>query len=233
MRNLVLLLIMVLLSVQCNNRKQIDRGDAKEKVSEEKKVTGELIGYKLSSVQETEKELELTFDFETVDSYLLDVDNDGIEDEIIVEKIKNWNDPGDFHRIRIISQAREYEYFNGHGWISISDFELQFEKSLKEKNQISSNYIIITDASDNDKLLFCFGYVYASQPGLLSIINLSGTNTPKLIYNDNNLLYGFRDLNDDKTKDILVTKHDKDELIGKEESIEAYNLSDGWLYVSQ
>ncbi len=231
MKNVFLLLLISLLTIQCNNSKQTNSNDTQEKINENK-VIGELIGTKLVSVQETKEELDLMFDFEIIDSYLLDIDNDGLEDEIIIEKIKDWNDPGDFHRIRIINQTKEYEYFNGHGWINISDFELQFEEYLKEDSQVDSKYIIISNASNNDKLLFCFGYVYASQPGLLSIINLSGTNTPELIYNDNTLLYGFKDLDNDKSKDIQVTKFDKEEIIGKENSFKTYNLIDGWLHIA-
>jgi hypothetical protein len=43
-------------------------------------------------------------------------------------------------------------------------------------------------------LLFAFGYAYASEPGLLSIINLSSPK-PELIFNNNYMLSGYRENN--------------------------------------
>lgn len=229
MRNLILLILIFTLTVQCKNNSQTNSEETQEKVGENK-VVGELIGEKLVSVQETEKELGLTFEFEAIGTYFLDLDNDSVEEKIIIEKIRNWNDPGDFHRIRIISQTGEYDFFNGHGWVSIGDYELQSAKSLNDENLIKSNYAIITDVSEADKFLLCFGYAYASEPGLLSVVNLSNQHEPNLVYNDNSYLFGLKDLDKDYTKELLVTWYDQEEIVGKDKPFSAYQLKNGWLY---
>ncbi|MCK4922987.1 MAG: hypothetical protein KAS71_18190, partial [Bacteroidales bacterium] len=68
-----------------------------------------------------------------------------------------------------------------------------------------------------DIVLIAFGYVYASIPGVLSIFNLSRFDKPEMIFNDNFYLYNYEDKNSDGNIDIVVTKHDKDEMNNKDD----------------
>lgn len=229
MRNLFLLLIF-LLTVQCNNTKQADSKDTQEKINENK-VVGELIGSVLSSVEDRELELNMKFEFQVIEEYSFDIDNDNSKEAIIIEKIKDWNDPGDFHRIRIKKgNGKEVQFFNAFGWVVIGNYETQHVDGFSSNNLLNSKYVILQNAGDGNLLLFAFGYVYASQPGILSIINLSNKNEPKLIFNDNYYLFGFKDLNNDNIKELQVIKFDKEEFVGKEETFSSYQLKDGWLH---
>jgi len=69
-------------------------------------------------------------------------------------------------------------------------------------------------------------YVYASQLGLLSILNLSRFDKPELIFDDNFHLYSNDDKNSDGTLDIVVTKYDKDEMSNKDD-LKTYLLVNG------
>lgn len=174
--------------------------------------TANFVGKELKSIEEREKELNYVFEFIPLEKYDIDFNNDGKLDEITIEKIKDWNDPGDFHLIRLRTEEKEYLFFNSDGWVEISDYEKQYINNFSNSSLITSKYIIIQKSSDKDILLFAFGYVYASQPGLLSIFNLSRFDAPEIIFNDNFHLYSYKDENNDGTNDIMVTKNDMDEL---------------------
>jgi hypothetical protein len=231
MKNVFLLLLISLLTIQCNNSKQTNSEEAQEKVVENK-VVGTLIGTKLASVQETKEELNMMFDFEIIESYLLDIDNDGVEDKIVVEKIKDWNDPGDFHRIRIVTNSGTHEFFNRYGWVDIGNSQVQYVKDVYASNIIESKYLLIQKVNSNELLLFAFGYVYASKAGILSIVNLSSKDKPVLIFNDNYNLYALKDRSGDGNKEIIVTKYDKGELADIENPLENYDFIDGWLHLA-
>ena len=167
-----------------------------------------------ASISEKEKELNLKLDFEVVDVFNQDFNQDGKNDIIRIEKISGWEDPGDFHKITIkLSGQQEKIFFNIDGWVEISDYEMQYVNHGSIKPFEPFKYFLIQKASKDNVILLAFGYAYASQPGLLSIINLTKKNSPTLVFNDNYYLYGFEDLNSDKIDDIAVTKFDKDENI--------------------
>lgn len=221
--NLSIFVLLVLNHCSTSSNTEIK---TKSIIQEYEQIPRELIGTPLKTVQEKEKELNFKFKFLILESFHFDIDSDGKEDEIIIEKIKNWNDPGDFHRIRIKSQEEEYAFFNSDGWITIGEYETQYLNSFSENSMVKSKYVNMQKSSDEDILLFAFGYVYANQPGLLSILNLSRFDQPELILNDNFYLYGYEDKNGDGTFDIVVTKYDKDEM-GNKNDVKAYLLLNG------
>ena len=106
------------------------------------------------------------------------------------------------------------------------EYETQYLNSFSETNLVKSRYVNVQKGSDKDILLFAFSYVYASQPGLLSILNLSRFNKPELIFNENYNLYSFEDKNSDETIDIVVTKYDKDEM-NSNDNLKTYLLKNG------
>jgi hypothetical protein len=215
--------------VQCKINRQDNQQD---NATEQDTIKGSLVGNPLATVEEKEIELGIKFYFHTIESCSFDIDNNGKDDEIRIERIENWNDPGDFHRIRIIKQSGSYEFFNVHGWVEIGDYEVQHDTSFVLSNLVDSKYIVMKRASDTTKdiMIFAFGYVYASQPGVLSIIYASPEIImPRLILNSNRYLYDFKDLNSDGNKDIIITIFDKEKIKGMEDGLISYELIDGWL----
>ncbi len=204
---LITLVLMIFILAQCNINKTNDK---KSKVSQTK-ITGEkLIGEKLDNSREAE--IKNSYGFVIVDSFKVKV-NDGSRMDIILEKIKNWSDPGDFHRIIFKWQNKEKTFFNINGWIKANSYLLQYVPDFLNSNILKSNYIFLQKSSEKDTLLFAFGYVYASKAGLLTIFNLSRFNMPVMIFNDNFFLYDYKDINNDGNIDISITKFSKDKII--------------------
>ncbi|NLO03070.1 MAG: hypothetical protein GX126_12270 [Bacteroidales bacterium] len=221
----LLLIVLLFMLMQCkasineeNKVKSVIQVDAQESLK--------LIGIPLKTVEDRERELDFNFEFLTLEKQQINIHNDSKKLEIIVEKIKEWNDPGDFHRIRVRSQEKEYVFFNSDGWVTVGEYETQYINSFSKTNEIKSRYVCVQKVSDKDILLFAFGYAYASQPGLLSILNLSRFGKPELIFNDNYHLYSYEDTNSDGTVDIVVTKDDKDET-DSNDSLKTYLLKNG------
>jgi hypothetical protein len=94
--------------------------------------------------------------------------------------VKGWTDPGDVLKIEIINNNRTTAYSNADGWVKF-DRNYPVSKELKEINELKSDKIIMV-TNDKYSLLVLFGWVYASEPGLCTIINL---NTGELVFNYN------------------------------------------------
>jgi len=227
MRNIVIYTIIALSLFQCKSR---NSSHSVSTISSIQPTNGELIGNKLDDIDKKQEEFGMTLEFDVIEKLTLDLNGDNQEDIIEIERIRQWIDPGDFHRITIkISGKKKTEFLNTSGWVAVGDYETQFVKGFVSNTVISSKYVSLQQASENDMLLFCFGYTYASQPGLLSIINLLKQDGPKLIFNDNYHLYKFEDINNDGAKDITVTTADMDG--PKEKSmLSVYELINGWFF---
>ena len=217
--------MLILLLTQCTSGKA-DNSNIKLDHSKDKYVPAKLIGETLQTVQECETSREEHLEFLTVESYKCDINNDGKDDEIFLERIKDWgDDPGDFHRIRITSQEYEYSFFNMDGWVAPRTFRREFLDSLFSSNKVKSECIVITQSSDKDVLLFVFGFLYGDGYGLLSIINLSRFERPELIFNKDIDLYKYEDLNEDGVNDIIVQD---DEVENINNQFKSYLLMDGF-----
>lgn len=94
--------------------------------------------------------------------------------------VKDWTDPGDVLKIDIVNEKGITSYSNADGWVKF-DLNYPVSKELKEINELKSEKIIVV-TNDKYSLLVLFGWVYASEPGLCTIINL---NTGELEFNDN------------------------------------------------
>ena len=223
MRNVQILMFIFILLVFCQCKPRNMNINKNSTIEKEIFNPTNLIGWKLDTLRE--KEIELRYGFKVLDSIL--IKSNEKKEEIIIEKINNWEGPGDFHRIRIINNINEVTFFNIDGWIKIGEYETQYVPSFLEASLTNSNYIITQKSSYNDLLLFAFGYVYASKPGLLSIFNLSRFDKPELIFNDNFYLYNFKDENNDGNADIVITKFDKDEIKNNYDTI-TYLLKNGY-----
>jgi hypothetical protein len=220
MKKLCVLLVVLPLLTNCKNI------NSKKRVFDN--VTnniqqGELVGKALSSIIEIQKELGLKLEFDTVEVVVVDIDGDNNDDIICVEKIRKWGDPGDFHKVTIDFHGNKDKivFFNVEGWVRVGEYELQFMDSATKKFFDKSKYLAIQKLSNKDTLLFCFGYVYASQPGVLSVINLTRFEKPMLIMNYNYHLCSIKDSNNSDYGNIKVSKEANAE-------IEEYQLLNGW-----
>ena len=216
-RTLIFLIILAITFIQCNNSAQNitqNRDPQKEEFNVKK-----LVGNNFDKSRE--KDISDKFGFRIIDS--LTTEFQGMNIKILFESIKDWDDPGDFHRISIVSGTDIKSFFNINGWVQSGAYEKQY---------IGGNSVeilgscILTHASDKDLLLITFGYVYASMPGALTIINLSRFYHPALIYNDNVLLYDLTDLNNDGKTDLQVTDKDVEEF--NPTSLKKYLLKSGY-----
>lgn len=188
-----ILLIILFTFTSCNFQDNIN--NKKSKYSEI-----ELIGKQNQTEIEFEKEYNCRLFFEVLDS-IPDI-NDSIK-TIVIERIKNWNDPGDFHKISFVFKDKKYSFFNPTGWMIVSNYDTQY---FKNKSLVNSKYFRIWNIKKNVPAIFLFGYIYASMPGLLSIISYECK--PNLIFNDNYHLYSV----DSKKSQILVTRYDMQEI---------------------
>ncbi|MDR1349022.1 MAG: hypothetical protein LBJ63_11475 [Prevotellaceae bacterium] len=193
----IISILVVITLIQCktknNETKNEEVNEQPAVVAEEQSWTNELIGEPLDSELEIEEKYNIKLNFSIHKIYEYDINKDGIKEKIILDKLDEWNDPGDFHRIRIEYKDTCFTFYNSSGWIKTNYSANYYISDFKSVNEIDSEYIILRKNNDN-LLLFAFGYVYASNPGLLSIINLS-IKEPQLILNDNCLLVQYEDSN--------------------------------------
>lgn len=147
--------------------------------------------------------------FEKIETILYDFNQDGHNDSIVIERAKGWeSEPGDFQRIKIsILGEKEFLLQNIEGWIR-NKFLIKYDQDFNKDNLIKSDYVIAKRASEDNLLLFIEGYVYASIPGFLTIINIYNNETPTLIFNDNIELFNLNDYNNDGIKDLGATVWD-------------------------
>lgn len=124
------------------------------------------------------------FEFYMVSSFGIDLNNNQKSDSIILKRLKGWeNDPGDFHQIRIkMDNGFEWTETNFLGWVRF-DHNYLIPKPIKKLNQINTDLLLLTDFQTT-KILGLFGWAYASEPGLLTIIEFS-TGLPRLMINKN------------------------------------------------
>jgi hypothetical protein len=130
------------------------------------------------------------FEFSEVQHYQIDLNNNNRLDTIILRKIKDWNDPGDFHQIEIIldndSTIVETEF---GGWVRFGQ-NYTVNETLIKTNLIDSDLILVSNFNQNQKVVLAFGWVYASQPGLVTIFEANG-NKPQLLFNKQFDLYSI------------------------------------------
>ena len=130
------------------------------------------------------------FHFYTVASFKIDLNNNKKVDTINLKRLKGWeNDPGDFHQIQITTDnGFSWTETNFDGWVRF-DNNYYIPDSVKRLNQLDTDLLLLTDFEDT-KILGLFGWVYASESGLLTIIDFS-TDQPRIMINKNLDLVGI------------------------------------------
>ena len=124
------------------------------------------------------------FCYSRIKDFVIDLNQNQKPDSIILYRLKGWeNDPGDFHQIEIkMDNGYKWVETNFSGWVRF-DNNYSVPDLVKEKNQIDTNLLLQTDFYST-KVIGLFGWAYASQPGLLTIIEFS-TNKPRVMLNEN------------------------------------------------
>lgn len=112
------------------------------------------------------------FQFELLEKIEYDLDGNGVDDIIRVLKLKNWEDPGDFHKVEILIDSKEFSFLNFEGWSKFND----------ANNVLKSNYISYINDGKH-KVLVLNSFIYGAGPGLMSIIAI-GNKKADLIFND-------------------------------------------------
>ena len=120
---------------------------------------------------------------EITDHYDIDIHDVG-QTTIEAYHIPDWNDPGDFLKIKISNKKYVVEYSNIDGWVSFNN-NYPVKEDIAQQNEIESKKMLLI-TSGKIPYLVLFGWVYASNPGLCTIIDLK---TGKIAFNaEDNLL---------------------------------------------
>jgi hypothetical protein len=104
--------------------------------------------------------------------------------QVSLEIPTQWDAPGDFTLIRIhVSGRKEFVLRNNNGWVKYASEAASVSPGLlKRKNLLTSQYVLVQEASDHRRaLLFLFGYSYASSPGSLDVVELSEAGEPHVV----------------------------------------------------
>ena len=209
MKKTIYLLLLIVLSSCSGKTSKTSNSEVSEPC-----VDCELLGQQLETENQFEKNNDESLKFSIIESYEYDLNGDGIKEKIIVEKLQiSWEEPGDFHRIRIEKNDTCYTFFNSSGWIKSCSSIFNYVPDFLTYNKINSDYVFLCE-NNSDLLLFAFGYIYASNPGLLTIVNLS-LKEPKLLFNDNYMLSGYEEGN----PQIIVTEFFKEFNINKHDTL--------------
>jgi len=139
------------------------------------------------------------YPFKQVETQSIDLNNDGQLDKITLYIIDNWGDPGNFQKIEIKLYGEEpSEFLNYGGWVSFNQ-NYSVTDEIVSQNKLNSENILLIDATSNDKLIVIFGWVYASEPGLVTILN---PVTGKILFNKEWDLRTISDSNSDSNLEL-------------------------------
>lgn len=172
MNNLFKIAIVVLTLVSCGREKEgkteqisvqkfVDK-PVEEVASKPDSVMGRKLIEPLDPLEDESK-------LKLVDKYLIDVS--GIGPTVIkLFTIEGWSGPGDFLKIEISNKKYSVSYSNVNGWVRF-DHNYPVPERIQKINELQSHKLLLV-TGDDLALLVLFGWVYASDPGLCTIINL-------------------------------------------------------------
>lgn len=151
-----------------------------------------------TQAQEKEVLVEPFFDNEGIDFNLvsyIEIASNNVQDKVVTlhNDLEAEGEPGDFRKINI----GKSEFINFGGWTKVSE----------EYSSYSNNgYFLEMDLGNKTPVIVLFGYVYASDPGFLSIISLS--SKPELIFNRQVILKKVEENGDSQS--LVVTMQDQE-----------------------
>jgi hypothetical protein len=133
--------------------------------------------------------------WKSVSTFHFDWDgHDGVR--VVLEVPYPWSDPGDFTRIRIrVPGQKTFTLSNKNGWVKYgSDEASEPPNTLVVKNVVRSPHVLALKVAENRTALFLFGYVYASSPGSLDVLELSEAGQPRVVLHRDE--FGLTDVRD-------------------------------------
>lgn len=147
---------------------------------------------------------ESAYPFKAMDTQFIDLNGDSKLDKITLFRIEDWADPGDFQKIEIeLNGETPYEYRNYGGWISFEQASLP--TGITAFNKIRSENILLLQAQPETKLIVLFGWPYASDPGLVTIID---PKNKTILFNKNWSLQSITDIDTDYHLELTGTLAD-------------------------
>jgi hypothetical protein len=131
-------------------------------------------------------------EFEKVKTLTFDLDKDNKIDSIILYRFKDWNDPGDFHKIQIkVTNGKTIETIFQDAWVRFNN-NYKLPDKVINQNKIDSDYLLIDDLGRKENLVFLFGYVYSSDPaGTLTIYEVSKSDIKLIAFNNLQLKHTY------------------------------------------
>ena len=184
MKRILTLFIIILVAISCKTESKKGSSttrNEKTEVSEveKPKINPEIIESFFSN--EYVDSLEKAKQFVTVEEIIVNEKTDTLH--IFLQHLTNWEDPGDFLKVQIrnTKDSIVFEQKNINGWVKFGN-NYTLPDSVVFLSQVKSDKAIIIE-NRTGKQLIVFGYVYASQPGLMTIIDLFPT--PQIIFNKN------------------------------------------------
>ena len=125
------------------------------------------------------------FAFELVKMFDVNIKNVG-QTNISFFTINKWTDPGDVLKIHISNSKYDTSYTNIDGWVKF-DNNYTVPIDLKKLNELDTDLALLHTGKGYAYLIL-FGWVYANDPGLCTIVDLQ---TGELLLNKNLWLMNF------------------------------------------
>lgn len=139
------------------------------------------------------------FSYEIIEEINYDIDNNNIKDKITLLRLKDWNDPGEFHKIIIEKSGIKTEYVNFNGW----------DKRYKlgdDINLVKSKYVILFETKNHNRLLVLNGIVYGSGPSCSALIDVVSEKNNIVLNKD----IEFDSIEKKEDDSIIIHSHAKD-----------------------
>jgi hypothetical protein len=200
MKRIILIAVCSLVLFSCktenkSNDKVANNKEVKQEVAQV--VNNELIDEFFTN--EYIDSLVKTSNFETVEAF--EVSYNGATLKIYLQHILDWNDPGDYLKVKIVDSNENilFEQTNFSGWVKIGN-NYSLPETVIAENLIESDKVLLID-NKNGKQLILFGWVYASSPGLMTVIDLFPK--PKIIFNTEFELIEISSLNDNGFRNLI------------------------------
>jgi hypothetical protein len=116
--------------------------------------------------------------------------------------IENWGDPGSFQKIEMqLSGEGSFEFLNYGGWVTFNQ-NYSVSKEISDRNKLNSENILLIDATTNSMLVVIFAWVYANDPGLVTIMDPA---TGNILFNKDWDMKSISDTNSDNKLELRGT----------------------------
>ena len=124
---------------------------------------------------------------------------------IIIESIKNWGDPGDYLQFVEVDNRDSvlFKILNLDGWVKFGD-NYDVPQTILDQNRIVSDHLLLLRINKSS-YLFLFGWVYASSPGIMTVIKLEPRC--EVVFNKEFQLNSIVDVDGDGNLDLVGSRN--------------------------